>query len=152
MFRLFASLALVSILAFFVLLGYSRLYDIPVVHDGPAYPEIERPQSAPITATAAARETKDCFTEAQRIKEMSQQYRSCSETKDCRYMPHGWVSMLAVNKTNAPIVEKLYGDLNQYCDDRQSHDAFYSDYGIEMLCENQLCTMSEITSEKSAKS
>jgi len=66
-------------------------------------------------------------------------------------MPHGWVSMLAVNKTNAPIVEKLYGDLNQYCDDRQSHDAFYSDYGIEMLCENQLCTMSEITSEKKRK-
>jgi hypothetical protein len=147
MFRLIISLALVSVLATSALLAFAQLYDSSVVHDGPAYPTIEQPKLLPIVIKPVL-ETKDCFAEAQRVKEVSQQYRSCSAMEDCRYMPHGYVSMVAVNKTRAPEVEKLYEGLNQHCDDRQSHDAFYSLYGIKMQCANQLCTMRDISSEE----
>jgi hypothetical protein len=147
MFRLLASLALVSILGTSALLAFSWLYDSSVVHDGPAYPTIEQSKSLPIVSKPVP-ETKDCLTEAQRVRRSSQTYRSCSVVEDCQYMPHGYVSMLAVNKSHAPAVEKMYATLNQYCDDRQSHDAFYSQHGIEVRCTNQRCEMRDIYKEE----
>ena len=63
-------------------------------------------------------------------------------------MPHGYVSMLAVNKSGHKPIKDMYEQLGAYCGDRISHDAFYSRHGIEKLCHEQRCTMRDIVVEE----
>jgi len=130
------------------LLAFSQIYDSSIAYDGPAYPKEEITQRVVATKTNTIREKKDCFEEADKVKEAAQRYRSCSDVSECQYMPYGFVSMLAVNKIHANTVGRMYKELNNYCGQRQSHDAFYSEYGIKMQCINQKCTMSDISSEE----
>lgn len=74
--------------------------------------------------------------------------RQCSDHQDCFHVSSGWLPMLAVNRQERARAERRVEELAQACGPRASHDAFYSDYGIEVLCVEKSCSVIEITSEE----
>jgi hypothetical protein len=80
-------------------------------------------------------------------KEVSQ-YQSCTVDTDCKHLNSGWLSMTAVNEGSLAYALALSGKLDSVCGTRQSHDAFYSQYGIKIACESQQCVVREINSEE----
>lgn len=77
-------------------------------------------------------------------------HRYCNENSDCRHVRSGWVSMTAINKAYSNPMASTVDYLNQVCGHRISHDAFYSDYGIEIACKHRECIVSEITADMKA--
>lgn len=78
-----------------------------------------------------------------------EQYSSCRNSDECEHVKYGFITMTATNKQHREIVQGIVNDLERSCGPRKSHDSFYSDHGIEVVCnaERGHCSVNEITTE-----
>ena len=146
--KLLFSTTIALVLILLTLLALSGIYNSSVVHDGPAYPIVENALKLLPINTNPIPEKKDCFEEAYRVRKAVQQYRSCADVSECKFIPHGYVDALVVNKVHANTVTQIFEELNKHCDDRPSHADLYSLHGLKLQCANQKCSLHDISSEE----
>jgi len=90
----------------------------------------------------------DCSEAIERAEKEVSQFRSCAVDSDCKHLNSGWLPMTAVNEGGLSDALALSDKLESVCGARQSHDAFYSRYGIKIACESQQCVVRDINSEE----
>jgi hypothetical protein len=139
--KLLASIVLTSVILGFAILAYSRIYDSPVVHDGPVYPSIASRQTLlPIDSNPFPSES--CSDVTSRALLAAENLSACTEASQCRVVWNANLdSVRVINKANSIEFDELADEVAAYCGPVLYAPTLVEEdeYKTEIYCENQKC-------------
>jgi hypothetical protein len=136
--KLLAIVVLTSAILGLAILAFSRIYDSPVVHDGPVYPSIASSQTLlPIDSNPFPSE--NCSDIASRALLTAESLGACTEESQCQLV---WNANLGfgpgtINRANIVAFEKLANEVASYCGERLY--AWLPGQGYKVYCKNLKC-------------
>jgi hypothetical protein len=141
--KLLASIVLTAVILVLAILAYSQIYDSPVVHDGPFYPNIASSQMLlPIDSNPFPSE--NCSDITSRSLLAAESLSACTEAAQCREVWNANLdSVRVINKANMVAFNELANEVAAYCGERVYSPlllrAEKNEYKTEIYCENLKC-------------
>jgi hypothetical protein len=144
--KLLASVVLTSAILGLAILAFSRIYDSPLVHDGPFYPSIASSQTLlPIDSKPFP--SNSCSDVRSKAILAANNLRACTEASQCRVVSNANLdSVSTINKANSAEFDRLANEVAAYCGELL-YSPFFGEGKYKIYCENLKCGSSWIIIE-----
>lgn len=150
MLKLLASIVLTSVILGSAILAYSRIYDSPIIHDGPVYPSIASSQTLlPINSNPFPSE--NCSDVTSRALVAAENLKACDESSQCIVVWNANLdSVRTINRANKAAFEKLANEVAAYCGEME-YGPLSPGVEYKLHCESLKCE-SEFVAVEAEKS
>jgi len=127
------------------LFGLSRLYDSPIMSDGPVIEPTRGRYEAGVNAEYGPYRPKkyNCQDAEDQARKGIEKYRSCTAAAQCQAVHNPYLWGFAINKTHARKIDEIILELEKKCGRRVFSPP---KFGIKLACENNHCVVNAITS------